>query len=265
MHNEMKLFFVDCGLLLATCLPLTIVYRLPPFVRPVYDPAEWYLYAFPHSPDTIPPNAATVFYSLPMLGLLVGTAARRKPGTRRLLAELIIGFAWSAMMTMFPVFVLKYAYGRLRPDFLARCFQDFPDIEIDELPPIPECDSHNEFVLLDGRRSFPSGHAAYMLSSTIFTSLAWLTVVSKTKYRGSFSISLLPILSLVLASLWGAATRTSDFRHHPTDVIGGAIIGIWAGTTSAAYTWYKLQDTPTRQPSQEETKQLLDTDSLYSV
>jgi len=119
---------------------------------------------------------------------------------------------------------LKSAIGRLRPDFLSRCSWDII---------LTTCTGPKD-VVLDGRRSFPSGH-----SSMAFAGLGFLSLLLAGQL-GSFCLGVPPrsrsFLGSKLARLlitfvplgfatWIAVTRLEDYRHHKEDVIVGSLLG----------------------------------------
>ncbi|KAF7430946.1 hypothetical protein PC9H_006661 [Pleurotus ostreatus] len=131
---------------------------------------------------------------------------------------------------------LKNTVGRLRPDFLARCKWD---------KALKECTGHIENVL-DGRRSFPSGHSASAFTGMTFLSLylagqtaAWcfhapLPPSSWTSSRaGRLSITIAPMIWAVYVAI----TRLEDYRHHKEDVIVGSLIGISTATIFYLMFW----------------------------
>ena len=118
--------------------------------------------------------------------------------------------------------------------------------------------------IIDGRRSFPSGHSSTAFSGMMFLSLwiagmtgAWC--LSQSTSGGSFLRSKLARLSLSLAPLafatWVAVSRLEDYvssnlilrhpvssrthaqRHHKEDVIVGSLIGIFSATVCYLIYW----------------------------
>ncbi|KIM90375.1 hypothetical protein PILCRDRAFT_59930 [Piloderma croceum F 1598] len=131
---------------------------------------------------------------------------------------------------------LKSSVGRLRPDFLARCRWD---------PAVQAC-TGNADTILNGRRSFPSGHSSAIFASMTFMSLlfagktaAWCYGVSPphASFRASklarFSLTLLPFF----CAAWVAISRVEDYRHHKEDVIVGSLIGISVSTVCYLMFW----------------------------
>ncbi|OBZ73760.1 putative lipid phosphate phosphatase 3, chloroplastic [Grifola frondosa] len=124
---------------------------------------------------------------------------------------------------------LKNRVGRLRPDFLDRCKWD---------KTLKACAGNLDKVL-DGRRSFPSGHSSTAFAGMTFLSFwiagmtgAWC--INQPASSASLLSSKLARLSLsiipLLFATWVAISRVEDNRHHIEDVIVGSLIGI----TSAA-------------------------------
>jgi membrane-associated phospholipid phosphatase len=131
---------------------------------------------------------------------------------------------------------LKNRVGRLRPDFLARCRWHAG---------LQAC-TGSAHEILDGRRSFPSGHSSGIFASMTFLSLffasktaAWCFGKScpPSSLRASklarFSLTLLPLF----CATWVAITRVEDYRHHKEDVIIGGLIGIISSTVCYLIFW----------------------------
>lgn len=132
--------------------------------------------------------------------------------------------------------VLKNRVGRLRPDFLHTCKWD---------KTLKACTGKLEDVL-DGRRSFPSGHSSTAFSGMMFLSLwiagatgAWC--ITRPAPGRSFLASRLARLTLSLLPLcfaaWVAISRLEDYRHHKEDVIVGSIIGMGSATVCYLTYW----------------------------
>ncbi|KZT67380.1 PAP2-domain-containing protein [Daedalea quercina L-15889] len=140
--------------------------------------------------------------------------------------------AFSEVATEF----LKNRVGRLRPDFLSRCKWD---------KDLKACAGDLETVL-DGRRSFPSGHSSTAFSGMMFLSLwiagmtgAWC--ITRPAAARSFFASRLARLSLsflpLMFAAWVAISRLEDYRHHKEDVIAGSLLGIACAVTCYLTYW----------------------------
>ncbi|KAF9530465.1 lipid phosphate phosphatase 1 [Crepidotus variabilis] len=132
--------------------------------------------------------------------------------------------------------VLKHSVGRLRPDFLARCKWNH----------VMETCSGKAQDVIDGRKSFPSGHSSTAFSGMVFLSLwiagqtaAWC--FSTPKSPGRLRSSRIALFLLTLFPLfWAthvAVTRIQDHRHHKEDVIVGSFVGILSGLICYLIFW----------------------------
>ncbi|KAF8479804.1 lipid phosphate phosphatase 1 [Russula ochroleuca] len=147
------------------------------------------------------------------------------------LLAVIAGSALTRVITE----ALKNRVGRLRPDFLSRCQWDASQ----------HVCTGNIDAILDGRRSFPSGH-----SSTAFVGMTFLTLFLAGK-TAAFCFSVTPsrsflrsrfgrlviVLSPLAFATWVAITRIEDYRHHKEDVIVGGLIGIFSGSICYLLYW----------------------------
>ncbi|TFK48551.1 lipid phosphate phosphatase 1 [Heliocybe sulcata] len=127
-------------------------------------------------------------------------------------------------LAKFTVECLKNRVGRLRPDFLARCKWDAA----------AETCTGKAASIMDGRRSFPSGHSSTAFAGMTFLALwlagqttAWCFTapVSGREIAASRLGRLLLTLAPLAWATWVAVSRLEDYRHHKEDVIVGAFIG----------------------------------------
>lgn len=106
---------------------------------------------------------------------------------------------------------LKLSVGRPRPNFFLRCFPDGYGTNIDE------CNGEYN-GMMDGRKSFPSGHASFAFTGMIYLMLHLYKNLELRKPRAGkgaiiVGLSMFPLL----ASLIGAS-RTADYHHHFTGI-----------------------------------------------
>ncbi|KAI0642244.1 lipid phosphate phosphatase 1 [Trametes meyenii] len=145
---------------------------------------------------------------------------------------LFVGSGLSNVITEF----LKNRVGRLRPDFLDRCKWD---------KQLKVCTGKLDKVL-DGRRSFPSGHSSTAFAGMMFLSLwiagatgAWRlteSVPGGSVLRSKVARLLLSLAPLIFAT-WVAVSRVEDYRHHKEDVIVGSLIGAASATIAYFIYW----------------------------
>ncbi|KAJ7091442.1 lipid phosphate phosphatase 1 [Mycena belliarum] len=131
---------------------------------------------------------------------------------------------------------LKNRVGRLRPDFLARCKWDVTKMNC----------TGKEARILDGRRSFPSGHSSAAFAGMTFLSFwiagqtaAWCFEAHvpagslRSSRMGRFLLTLLPLSW----ALYVAITRLEDYKHHKEDIIAGGLIGFLSGAICYLAFW----------------------------
>merc|ERR1712106_360842 len=119
--------------------------------------------------------------------------------------------------------------GRLRPHFISVCQ---PDISFNNLTcgtvvnPIYvtsfTCLGTDEEKVHDSRLSFPSGHASAAFYSMLFTAMYLQT---RLPSLSSKSFTIMHQVLLLLYAWYCTLTRISDYKHHPTDVLSGSILG----------------------------------------
>lgn len=172
---------------------------------------------------------------IPSISIFIGSLFTGEIGQKlHLLHVSILGFASSFVFTGFLTNFLKICIGRPRPDFLARCVP-YENTPVHELVTSAVCSTKNLSRLNEGFKSAPSGHSS--LSFAVFFYLAlWICGQLKTFAQGNtykhYSYKLFIALIPLLISGFIAISRTEDYRHHPTDVLSGTILGVFVGYVS---------------------------------
>lgn len=214
--------------------------------------------SFPNNESTIPYWAAILasFAALVVTILLVELwLARRLHADITDAVSAAVHFIVDGMsafaVTGLATTVSKMVVGRLRPDFLARCQPTIPNpltTNYGLLPADnPACTAPPSGELTDGHYSFPSGHTSTVFVFSIWTAAyctwAFYMRMPRKSARTMFSTSLgerfLNDMGMASSYLWIVAllayawavgvSRITDFKHHPSDVLGGAFLGALFG------------------------------------
>lgn len=149
----------------------------------------------------------------------------------------LLGFVLAQALTVTITTIVKVTVGRPRPDLIDRC-QPFPGSQ--NASPYGLVTDHicsvgvDSKILRDGFRSFPSGHASTSFAGFTYLSLYLAGKLHLFDRRGHAVTAWLCGTPLMAATLI-AVSRTMDYRHHATDVIAGALLGL-----IIAYWSYKL-------------------------
>ncbi|KAI0079379.1 lipid phosphate phosphatase 1 [Panus rudis PR-1116 ss-1] len=209
-----------------------IIKSLPPFEREfsLDDP----LISHAHKPNQISGNLTWFIALLVPLGVIVTFGLLRVSAID--IHHGILGLYVTRGVTQFITEALKNRVGRLRPDFLARCkWKEAAHACTGKLDKV-----------LDGRRSFPSGHSSTAFSGMTYLAL-WLAgmtgawCLSRPARAGSLFASKIARLAFTLSPIafatWVAVSRVEDYRHHKEDVIVGSLIGIVVATVSYLIYW----------------------------
>lgn len=127
----------------------------------------------------------------------------------------------------------------------------FPYIEdVGNMVEYQDCiNSDDHFLRKGGRRSFPSGHTSFSFAGATLCALYsyyWLGKVSSKSINAfgpikipGYSMRIAALFIWLVPAIYVAISRTQDYRHFPTDVIGGALIGIIT-TTLVFVQYYKI-------------------------
>ncbi|KAF9466117.1 lipid phosphate phosphatase 1 [Collybia nuda] len=203
---------------------------------------------YPHGKDQISStlNHNIAFWFPILILVLVGGIRRSLIEIHHGLIALCAGRGLARLVTV----LMKHRVGRLRPDFLARCKWD----------KVLNACTGDPKLILDGRKSFPSGHSSTAFSGMTFLAL-WLAgntaawCFDQTKPAGSVRSSRLGCLFLTLLPLSWAAfvaiSRMEDYKHHKEDIIVGSVIGIISATISYLLFWPNPCSTRSFAPDRE--------------
>lgn len=147
----------------------------------------------------------------------------------------------------------KLTVGRLRPMFLdvcvpsVQCNSTVEHIYIEdytctrtEYP--GKTDAEFQEMTVDSRKSFPSGHASFSMYCAVF-GVIYLEL--RLKYRMVHMLKICSQTFVMAAAFWCCCTRYMDNKHHATDIVGGALIGIVVGIFSV-YLYYRSLTYPER-------------------
>ncbi|KAI6243060.1 AcidPPc domain-containing protein [Aphelenchoides fujianensis] len=141
-----------------------------------------------------------------------------------------VGVCFNQLM----VDIAKYTIGRQRPHFIAVCQ---PSKGFRECPPTHEyivdfeCQGPDKYRIHESMLSFYSGHSAFSFYAAVYTSF----YLQARLYRPLVSRLVLPVIqfSLFGGAAFVAYSRISDYKHHWSDVLVGAIMGSSIGIINA--------------------------------
>ncbi|KAI5964557.1 hypothetical protein KGF57_001049 [Candida theae] len=128
------------------------------------------------------------------------------------------------------VSLLKNITGLPRPDMIERCEPMVQSIPFTQLSNVAICTQPNWNVVMEGFRSFPSGHASTVFCGMIITSLN-MAAKLQTFDRRNNSFKVFLTIAPLLGAAFVAGTRVSDNRHFLRDVIAGSMLGSFVGAS----------------------------------
>ncbi|KAL6663472.1 Diacylglycerol pyrophosphate phosphatase 1 [Candidozyma auris] len=197
----------DALALVALFIAYPVVYTLEPFQRQFYVDDLTISHPFAEHERV---TAGELFFYASVVPLIVIGAVSliiTKPQHKVYVTYVsILGLLLSVFSASIITDILKNAFGRHRPDFLARCVPK-PDTPKGVLVFAKDvCTTDDRALLLDGFRTTPSGH-----SSISPYSGAWRWAIVAAPTIGASLIAL---------------SRTEDYRHHFVDITVGSILGI---------------------------------------
>lgn len=188
-------------------------------------------YKRPKRESLIPPWAMVLL--IVCVPLCVLTLASITTGGYSEITQSLLAWTLASVINAFITESGKLIVGRPRPDFFYRCFPN------GRMTKDLRCTGVLKDVL-EGRKSFPSGHSSFSFCSLGFISV-WLCgklrVLSRN--RGEALRVVTCLVPLVAAGVV-AMTRCCDNHHHWEDVLAGAIIGFTSSYFCYRQYYYSL-------------------------
>lgn len=146
--------------------------------------------------------------------------------------QAILAWTLALSITAMITEVIKLSVGRPRPDFFYRCF---PNGKITK-------DLHclgDVREIMEGRKSFPSGHSSFAFASLGFLSI-WIYGKLKLNWRGIVARLFCCVPPILTATII-AGSRVYDNHHHWEDVLVGSVIGSFSSYFCYSY-YYNAVD-----------------------
>ncbi|KAG5882436.1 hypothetical protein JTB14_025242 [Gonioctena quinquepunctata] len=190
-----------------------------PIIRHI-DEDELWQYRYPSMASLFPKFYLYLFITLVPLAVLFVQLIfnRREKSNIADIISTIIGLSLAYCINGVFTSTLKVNIGRPRPNFFLRCFPDGYGTNLDE------CTGEYQ-GLMDGRKSFPSGHASFAFTSMVYLTLHLRKLVDLKKPRFLRGIIIFLMFMPILSAMLIAVSRVTDYHHHFSDIIGGAILG----------------------------------------
>ncbi|CAG9789767.1 unnamed protein product [Diatraea saccharalis] len=236
--------FIEILVRIVLVLAFCYMETMPPFVRVIHRPELESEYKYPRKESYVPGGAMwAIVLSVPcMLSLLAWAACNDCNDAFEILLAWSLGLGINGVLTD----MIKLISGRPRPDFFYRCFPD--GVETEDL----QC-TGDPLDIMEGRKSFPSGHSSYKSADRVtaynlyvkvchvnrsvplvrvvsFCSLgvasAWLCgrlgVLSRRRGSGTRVVC---CLAPLVAAACVALSRSCDYHHHWQDILVGSTLG----------------------------------------
>ncbi|WAR02795.1 WUN-like protein [Mya arenaria] len=117
----------------------------------------------------------------------------------------------------------KFSIGRLRPHFFDVCQVNFTKVDCSSGYIVDfECTGDRPDLIDEVRKSFPSGHASF---STYVAVYLIIYIQRRTTFLKHYIFRPLLQAVLLMMAWYTSLSRVMNNKHHPTDVIGGALVG----------------------------------------
>lgn len=213
-YNIMTEIFVRIIILLIVCI---MHGNLEPHIRHITEKELRTLYNLPRKDSITPPwMMVLIVIFVPLFVLLIHS---NLTGNYNDYTQALLAWTLACAINAFLTETGKLVVGRLRPDFYYRCFPD------GKMTKDLECTGSLKEVI-EGRKSFPSGHSSFSFCSLGFVSV-WLFgilgVLSRS--RGQALRVVTCLLPLVIAGVV-AMSRYCDNHHHWEDIVVGSMMGL---------------------------------------
>lgn len=221
----------DIILLVIFVVVYRIVYSIEPFQRQFY--IGDLLISHPFTEIERVTNGQLFLYAVwvPLSTIAVVSLVMTKPKNKIYVTYVaLLGQLLSVFATSITTDILKNAFGRHRPDFLARCIPK-ADAPTDVLVYAKDvCTTEDLNQLMDGFRTTPLGHSSISFAGLLYLSYFLAGQLTVTRPQAGAWRSVV-VFAPTLGAAMIALSRTEDYRHHFIDVfVGlclGAVIALW--------------------------------------
>lgn len=153
--------------------------------------------------------------------------------------NVLLVFLFGAVCSQLTTDVMKYTVGRLRPHFLTVCEPDYdcslPGNQhkyIDTFVCTSMKYKNNERIMKEMRLSFPSGHSSFSMYAMVYFAIY---LQARFTWDGSKLLRHTIQFTAIIASVFTAMTRISDYKHHWSDVLAGLSLGALVAILVARY------------------------------
>lgn len=126
----------------------------------------------------------------------------------------------------------KLSVGRLRPHFLQACGVTYASLNCTPGVYVTTVSCKDPELEEEARKSFFSGHASFSMYTMLY--LAFY-LQARLSWRGARLLRPLLQFLLVMLAVYTGLSRISDYRHHPTDVLTGHLLGALTAYWVACY------------------------------
>ncbi|XP_069107824.1 phospholipid phosphatase 1-like [Argopecten irradians] len=149
----------------------------------------------------------------------------------RSLYSLVLFYILGLAITQSVVSMMKLSAGRLRPNFFAWCNPEYNatgcDVGGGYITDFV-CTNSNMDDVIDSKQSFPSGHSSSAVYAFTYVAI-FLEIRLRYQLKWRLYLRMIgPVIQtlLIIAALYICLSRIQDNKHHPTDVLGGAVVGL---------------------------------------
>ncbi|XP_060066912.1 phospholipid phosphatase 1-like [Ylistrum balloti] len=227
---------IDLCCLATVSVPILILKLVvKPFHRGFYCDDESLMH--PHKPDTIPTWAASIAaLGIPIISMVLIEGLRMSVFKRschcgvvqkryiEVLYKCLGTFLFGAAVTQLSTDIAKYSLGRLRPHFLTVCKPDITNCSaMTGYIETHVCTGTDLAVIQEARLSFPSGHTSITMYCFVY-----IMIYLQKRFKWRKCWLLRPFIQVLLfyMAYYTSLSRISDYMHHWSDVLGGALLGL---------------------------------------